>query len=89
MLRLRDIFRLDRLESGKQSNNLKAVATLAILLGIVSGLTALCIALPLWMSKTDLAGSHALLVFFAAILPHVARVEVHVHVAVLAVRRSD
>ncbi len=28
MLRLRDIFRLDRLESGKQSNNLKAVATL-------------------------------------------------------------
>jgi hypothetical protein len=67
MLRLRDIFRLDRLESGKQSNNLKAVATLAILLGIVSALTALCIGLPLWMSKTDLAGSHALLVFFAAI----------------------
>ena len=67
MLRLRDIFRLDRLESGKQSNNLKAVATLAVLLGIVSALTALCIALPLWMSKTDLAGSHALLVFFAAI----------------------
>jgi len=67
MLRLRDIFRLDRLESGKQSNNLKAVATLAILLGIVSTFTALCIALPLWMSKTDLAGSHALLLFFAAI----------------------
>jgi hypothetical protein len=67
MLRLRDIFRLDRLESGKQSNNLKAVATLAILLGIVSALTTLCIALPLWMSKTDLTGSHALLVFFAAI----------------------
>lgn len=67
MLRLRDIFRLDRLESGKQSNNLKAVATLAVLLGIVSTLTALCIALPLWISKTDLAGSHALLLFFAAI----------------------
>jgi hypothetical protein len=67
MLRLRDMFRLDLLDSGKQSNNLKAVATLAVLLGVVSVLTALCIALPLWLSKTDLAGSHALLLFFGAI----------------------
>ncbi len=67
MLRLRDIFRLDRLESGKQSNNLKAVATLAVLLGVVSILTALCIVLPLWTSRADLTGSHALLVFFGAI----------------------
>jgi hypothetical protein len=67
MLRGRDILRLDRLESGKQSNNLKAVATLALLLAIVTILTALCIALPLWMSKRDVAGSHALLLFFAAI----------------------
>jgi hypothetical protein len=43
------------------------VATLAVLLGVVSVLTALCIALPLWLSKTDLAGSHALLLFFGAI----------------------
>ena len=67
MLRLRDIFRLDRLDSGKQSNNLKAVATLGVLLVTVSLLTALCIALPLWMSKVDLTGSRSLLLFFAAI----------------------
>ena len=67
MLRLHDIFRLDRLESGKQSNNLKAVATLAVLLGVVTLLTALCILLPLWTSRTDLTGSHALLLFFGAI----------------------
>jgi hypothetical protein len=67
MLRLRDIFTLARLESGKQSNNLKAVATLVVLLGVVSTLTALCIALPLWLSRTDLAGTRWLLVFFGAI----------------------
>lgn len=67
MLRLRDIFSLERLESGKQSNNLKAVATLAVLLAIVGVLTTACIALPLWMSRTSLAGSQTLLVFFGAI----------------------
>src|SRR4029079_17418319 len=46
MLRLRDVLRLDLLESGKQSNNLKAVATLGALLGTVSLLPALCIFVP-------------------------------------------
>ena len=40
MLRLRDVFRLDLLEAGKQTHNVKAVATLALLLMIVTVLTA-------------------------------------------------
>jgi hypothetical protein len=67
MLRLRDLLRLDLLESGKQSNNLKAVATLGVLLGTVSCLTVLCIVLPLWARRAEVRGSSALLLFFVAI----------------------
>ena len=67
MLRLRDLLRLDLLEGGKQSNNLKAVATLGVLLGAVTLLTFLCIAVPLWSRRSDAAGATPLLVFFIAI----------------------
>jgi hypothetical protein len=67
MLRLRDLLRLDLLESGKQSNNLKAVATLGVLLGTVTLLTLLCIVVPLWMRRADARGAGALLSFFVAI----------------------
>ena len=67
MLRLRDLLRLDLLESGKQSNNLKAVATLGVLLGTVTLLTALCIVVPLWTRRADARGASALLSFFIAI----------------------
>jgi hypothetical protein len=67
MLRLRDLLRLDLLESGKQSNNLKAVATLGVLLGAVALLTSLCIVVPLWSRRSDVRGATPLLVFFIAI----------------------
>ncbi|HEX9366865.1 MAG TPA: hypothetical protein VF921_09565 [Vicinamibacterales bacterium] len=67
MLRLRDLLRLDLLEGGKQSNNLKAVATLGVLLGAVALLTFLCIAVPLWSRRSDVRGATPLLVFFIAI----------------------
>jgi hypothetical protein len=69
MLRLRDVLRLDLLEAGKQTHNVKAVATLALLLLIVTGLTALCILLPLWLTRhrTPLHGAGPLFVFFIAI----------------------
>src|SRR4029079_9437660 len=67
MLRLRDVLRLDLLESGKQSNNLKAVATLGALLGTVSLLTALCIFVPLWSRRADARAAGPLLLFFIAI----------------------
>jgi len=67
MLRLRDLLRLDLLEGGKQSNNLKAVATLGVLLGAVTLLTFLCIVVPLWSRRADARGATPLLVFFMAI----------------------
>ena len=69
MLRLRDVFRWQLLDLGKQSNNMKAVATLAVLLVTVSVLTALCILLPLSVTarRTDFTGARPLLTFFIAI----------------------
>jgi hypothetical protein len=67
MLRLRDLARLDLVESGKQSNNLKAVATIGVLLGTVTVLTLVCILVPLWMRRADVRGSSSLLLFFIAI----------------------
>ena len=69
MLRWRDIFSLSVLEAGKQSNNLKAVATLGILLGTVLVLTAGCILVPLWVSRTHVAFAETgpLLAFFICI----------------------
>jgi hypothetical protein len=67
MLRLGDLLRLDLLESGKQSNNLKAVATLGILLGTVTLLTVLCVLLPLWLRRAEVRGASPLLLFFIAI----------------------
>src|SRR5260370_13909070 len=67
MLRLRDLLRVDLVESGKQSNNLKAVATLGVLLGPVTLLTLACILLPLWMRRGDVRGASSLLLFFIAI----------------------
>lgn len=68
MLRWRDIFSLSALNAGKQSNNLKAVATLGILLGTVLLLTVFCILVPLWVSrKRDLSGAGPLLIFFISI----------------------
>jgi len=67
MLRLRDLARLDLLQSGKQTNNLIAVATLGVLLATVLVLTALCIFVPLWWRRADARGSLPLLVYFSAI----------------------
>src|SRR5258708_21860757 len=67
MLRLRDLLRLDLVESGKQSNNLNAVATLGVLLGTVTLLTLACILVPLWIRRGDVRGASALLLFFIAI----------------------
>src|SRR4051812_16814812 len=67
MLRGGDLLRLELLESGKQSNNLKAVATLGVLLGTVTLLTLLCIVVPLWMRRGDVRGASPLLAFFIAI----------------------
>lgn len=69
MLRLRDILRLDLLDAGKQSHNVKAVATLGLLLVIVTVLTAICILFPLWATRkrAPMAGNGALFAFFIAI----------------------
>lgn len=67
MLRPKHLMRLDLLESGKQSNNLKAVATLGILLGTVTLLTLLGILVPLWVRRADVVGASPLLLFFIAI----------------------
>ena len=69
MLRLRDVFRLSLLDVGKQAHNMKAVATLAILLATVMVLTVACILLPLWLTtdRRQLDGSKPLLGFFVAI----------------------
>jgi hypothetical protein len=67
MLRLRDLARTDLLRSGKQSNNLIAVATLGILLATVLVLTVLCIFVPLAARRADARGARPLLVYFSAI----------------------
>ena len=69
MLRLRDVLRPELLDFGKQSHNMKAVATLAILLVTVTILTAACILLPLWLTRARvrLAGAGPLFGFFIAI----------------------
>jgi hypothetical protein len=67
MLRLKDLFRFDLLEAGKQSNNLKAVATLGILLATVLVLTTLCIFVPLWWRRDVARGARPLAIFFLAI----------------------
>jgi hypothetical protein len=69
MLRLRDVVRPELLDFGKLSLNMKAVATLAVLLVTVSFLTAVCILLPLWLTRdrVNLSGAGALLVYFISI----------------------
>lgn len=69
MLRLRDVFRWELLDFGKQSNNMKAVATLAVLLATVLILTLLCIIVPLMFAarRASLAGAAPLLTYFVAI----------------------
>ena len=69
MLRLRDVTRFSLLDFGALSHNMKAVATLGALLMTVSLLTALCILLPLWLTRerVRLAGTSPLLSFFIAI----------------------
>jgi hypothetical protein len=69
MLRLRDVFRPELLDFGKLSLNMKAVATLALLLVTVTFLTAVCILLPLWLTRGQvrLAGAGPLFVFFVSI----------------------
>ena len=61
MLRLRDVVRPELLDFGKLSHNMKAVATLAVLLVTVSFLTAVCILLPLWLTRdrVNLSGAGA------------------------------
>ena len=69
MLRLRDITSLSLLNLGSLSHNMIAVATLGILLLTVAAMTALCILLPLWMTRrrADLSGTWPLLGYFIAI----------------------
>ncbi|HET7219359.1 MAG TPA: hypothetical protein VFJ02_14980 [Vicinamibacterales bacterium] len=70
MLRLRDVVtKPELLEFGKLSLNMKAVATLAVLLVTVTFLTAACILLPLWLTRdrVNLAGAGPLFTFFIAI----------------------
>ena len=69
MLRLRDFANFSLLDFGALSPNMKAVATLAVLLLAVTVMTSLCILLPLWMTRrrVSLAGTGPLLSFFIAI----------------------
>ena len=70
MLRLRDILHPELLDFGSSmSHNMRAVATLGVLLATVCVLTALCIVLPLWLTRdrVRLTGAGPLLVFFVAI----------------------
>ena len=69
MLRLRDFARTSLLDFGNLSHNMKAVATLGVLLLTVALLTAICILLPLWLTRdrVRLAGARPLLLFFIAI----------------------
>jgi len=68
MLRWKDMLRPSSYDQGKQSANLAAVATLGVLLATVTGLTILCILLPLWFSRRpDTRGAGSLFAFFIAI----------------------
>ena len=69
MLRLRDIFKLDLLQAGKQSANMAAVFILGALLLTVLLLSMVCIVLPLAVGAGTgaLRGSGSLLGYFAAI----------------------
>jgi hypothetical protein len=69
MLRLRHAASPELLDFGKLSLNMKAVATLAILLATVLVLTAGCILLPLWLTRdrVRLRGVAPLFTFFLAI----------------------
>jgi hypothetical protein len=69
MLRLRDFWRPSLLDFGNLSHNMKAVATLGVLLVTVTALTGLCILLPLWLTRTrvPLEGTTPLLAYFVAI----------------------
>ena len=69
MLRLRDIGRTSLFDFGNLSHNMKAVATLGMLLVAVTVLTSLCILLPLWLTRdrVQLAGTGPLFLFFIAI----------------------
>jgi hypothetical protein len=68
MLRLRDMFRLDLVQSGKQTANMQAVVVLGALLFTVIVLSVLGIIGPLWLSPIRLPdGTAPLVTFFAAI----------------------
>ena len=70
MLRLRDIAKLGLHDMGAaMSHNMRAVATLGILLITSTLMTAVCILLPLWLTRrrVNLAGTAPLLAFFIAI----------------------
>jgi hypothetical protein len=69
MLRLRHFGELSLLNFGALSNNLKAVATLGMLLFAVIAMTGLCILWPLWITRhrVTLTGRAPLLSFFIAI----------------------
>ena len=70
MLRLRDVFNLERWrDQGAVAFNMKAVGLLGMLLVTVATLTALCIIVPLLRTRRtiDLAGAAPHLLFFAAI----------------------
>jgi hypothetical protein len=70
MLRLRDIMRPELFDFGQSmSHNMRAVATLGVLLATVCVLTSVCILLPLWMtrSRVRLTGAGSLLMFFVSI----------------------
>jgi len=69
MLRLRDVFRSERLAQGVVSFNMQAVSTLGKLLITVLCLTLLCVLVPLVLTadRSALHGSAPFLVYFAAI----------------------
>lgn len=69
MLRLRDIFNGELMQQGIGTLNMKAVATLGILLMIVFFLTMLCFIVPLIFTtdRMKLQGNSALFLFFASI----------------------
>jgi hypothetical protein len=69
MLRLKDVFRQDLWEQGKNNHNMKAVFLLGVLLIIVAVLTTVCIIIPLLVvtKRAELKGALPLSLFFAAI----------------------
>jgi len=69
MLRVRDFFRWNLLDAGKQSANMAAVFILGALLFAVVLLSGLCIVVPLWMTSGSgvLSGHQPLLAYFGAI----------------------